>query len=180
MVYKNQKSQSIENPDGLLYNNNFQRWQVLCTNYLFGCLSERARRVRIGIELMTMRTLTLSFSTNHLLVLLYQVFLYLTSHSLLCLFYWSVSSITWLYFCSIVVTLLLCLIMLSFIAGAFLIPFVIMLFAIGIPLVYLELNFGQFASLGPLTIWNVSPIMKGLLYVDNSLSPSPSTVHNFV
>lgn len=46
--------------------------------------------------------------------------------------------------------------------GAFMIPFVIMLIIIGIPLFFLELCFGQFASLGPLAIWNVSPIMKGL------------------
>jgi solute carrier family 6 amino acid transporter-like protein 5/7/9/14 len=46
--------------------------------------------------------------------------------------------------------------------GAFLIPFILMLFLIGIPLFFLELNFGQFASLGPIAIWRVSPIMKGL------------------
>jgi len=46
-------------------------------------------------------------------------------------------------------------------SGAFLIPFVIMLILIGIPLFFLELCFGQFASLGPIAIWNVSPLMKG-------------------
>jgi len=46
--------------------------------------------------------------------------------------------------------------------GAFLIPFILMLFLIGIPLFYLELCFGQFASLGPIAIWKVSPLMKGL------------------
>jgi solute carrier family 6 amino acid transporter-like protein 5/7/9/14 len=46
--------------------------------------------------------------------------------------------------------------------GAFLIPFVIMLFLIGIPLFFLELCFGQFASLGPIAIWRSSPLMKGL------------------
>jgi SNF family Na+-dependent transporter len=46
--------------------------------------------------------------------------------------------------------------------GAFLIPFILMLILIGIPIFFMELNFGQFASLGPLAIWNVAPIMKGL------------------
>ncbi|ELU09520.1 hypothetical protein CAPTEDRAFT_156299 [Capitella teleta] len=32
----------------------------------------------------------------------------------------------------------------------------------GLPLFFFELNFGQFASLGPLAIWTVSPIFKGI------------------
>lgn len=46
--------------------------------------------------------------------------------------------------------------------GAFLIPFAIMLFLIGIPLFFMELCFGQFASLGPLAVWRISPLMKGM------------------
>jgi len=46
--------------------------------------------------------------------------------------------------------------------GAFLIPFVIMLFVIGIPMFFMELCWGQFASLGPIAIWSMSPLMKGL------------------
>jgi hypothetical protein len=45
--------------------------------------------------------------------------------------------------------------------GAFLIPYVIMLCFCGLPLFYFELNFGQFASLGPLAIWTASPVFKG-------------------
>ncbi|XP_078682720.1 sodium-dependent proline transporter-like isoform X1 [Branchiostoma floridae x Branchiostoma belcheri] len=48
--------------------------------------------------------------------------------------------------------------------GAFLIPYVIMLACAGLPLFFMELSFGQFASLGPITIWNVSPIFKGVGY----------------
>ncbi|KAL4225788.1 hypothetical protein ACF0H5_016477 [Mactra antiquata] len=46
--------------------------------------------------------------------------------------------------------------------GAFLIPFITMLFVIGIPLVFLELSFGQFASLGIVSIWKASPIFEGI------------------
>ncbi|WAR04563.1 SC6A9-like protein, partial [Mya arenaria] len=45
-------------------------------------------------------------------------------------------------------------------AGAFLIPFIIMLFVTGIPLVYLELSFGQFASSGVVSIWKASPLFQ--------------------
>ncbi|KAI0229899.1 Sodium- and chloride-dependent glycine transporter 1 [Lamellibrachia satsuma] len=48
--------------------------------------------------------------------------------------------------------------------GAFLIPYFVMLLLVGVPLFFLELSFGQFASLGPIAIWNVNPLMKGLGY----------------
>uniref|UniRef100_A0A1I8HRM8 Transporter n=1 Tax=Macrostomum lignano TaxID=282301 RepID=A0A1I8HRM8_9PLAT len=37
--------------------------------------------------------------------------------------------------------------------GAFLLPYCLMLALVGLPCFFLELSFGQFASLGPLTIW---------------------------
>ena len=37
--------------------------------------------------------------------------------------------------------------------GAFLVPYLIMLVLVGLPIYYMEMAFGQFASLGPLTIW---------------------------
>lgn len=46
--------------------------------------------------------------------------------------------------------------------GAFLIPYFICLVFIGIPLFYLEIAFGQFASLGPVNIWKINLLMKGL------------------
>ncbi|KAI0235333.1 Sodium- and chloride-dependent glycine transporter 1 [Lamellibrachia satsuma] len=48
--------------------------------------------------------------------------------------------------------------------GAFLIPYVLMLAMVGLPLFYMELAFGQYASLGPITIWRVSPLFKGIGY----------------
>ncbi|CAL1536856.1 unnamed protein product, partial [Lymnaea stagnalis] len=46
--------------------------------------------------------------------------------------------------------------------GAFLIPYVITLAICGLPLFFMELSFGQFASLGPITIWRVSPFFVGI------------------
>ncbi|XP_060063257.1 sodium- and chloride-dependent glycine transporter 1-like [Ylistrum balloti] len=46
--------------------------------------------------------------------------------------------------------------------GAFLIPYCICLFLVGIPIFYLELSLGQFASLGPLKVWSLNPSLKGL------------------
>lgn len=48
--------------------------------------------------------------------------------------------------------------------GAFLIPYFIMLFTAGLPLFFLELAFGQYASEGPITIWKISPLFQGLGY----------------
>lgn len=48
--------------------------------------------------------------------------------------------------------------------GAFLVPYFLSLFFMGIPLFFMELSFGQFASLGPIKIWIFNPAMKGLGY----------------
>lgn len=45
--------------------------------------------------------------------------------------------------------------------GAFLIPYIVMIFLAGLPLFFLELCFGQFASKGCLSIWKISPLFKG-------------------
>ncbi|XP_064645225.1 sodium- and chloride-dependent glycine transporter 2-like [Lineus longissimus] len=46
--------------------------------------------------------------------------------------------------------------------GAFLIPYLIMLAFAGLPLFFLELAFGQFASLGCISLWKISPFFKGI------------------
>ncbi|XP_069468964.1 sodium- and chloride-dependent neutral and basic amino acid transporter B(0+)-like isoform X2 [Ambystoma mexicanum] len=46
--------------------------------------------------------------------------------------------------------------------GAFLIPYVIMLVLSGIPLFFMESSLGQFASLGPVLVWRVVPIVQGV------------------
>ncbi|XP_069130315.1 sodium- and chloride-dependent glycine transporter 1-like [Argopecten irradians] len=48
--------------------------------------------------------------------------------------------------------------------GAFMIPYVIFLVLCGIPMVFLEVTFGQFASLSPVSIWRICPLFKGVGY----------------
>ncbi|XP_037918246.1 sodium- and chloride-dependent glycine transporter 1 [Hermetia illucens] len=49
--------------------------------------------------------------------------------------------------------------------GAFLIPFTIMLIIAGLPLMFMELSFGQYAALGPVAVYRrFCPLMRGLGY----------------
>lgn len=50
-------------------------------------------------------------------------------------------------------------------AGAFLIPFTTMLVIAGLPLMFMELSFGQYAALGPVAIYRrFCPLLRGLGY----------------
>ncbi|KAH9507947.1 Sodium- and chloride-dependent glycine transporter 2 [Bulinus truncatus] len=46
--------------------------------------------------------------------------------------------------------------------GAFLFPYLLMMFMIGLPLFYLEAALGQFTSCGATTCWQFAPLFKGL------------------
>ncbi|KAI8120517.1 hypothetical protein FF38_10479 [Lucilia cuprina] len=48
--------------------------------------------------------------------------------------------------------------------GAFLIPYIIVLFLVGKPIYYLEMILGQFSSRGSVKVFEYSPIMKGIGY----------------
>ncbi|XP_076458163.1 sodium- and chloride-dependent glycine transporter 1-like [Babylonia areolata] len=64
--------------------------------------------------------------------------------------------------------------------GAFLIPYIISLVFMGIPLFCLEVTFGQFASLGPLSIWTINPLFKGLGYTMMALVSILTIYYNVV
>ncbi|VDN16261.1 unnamed protein product, partial [Dibothriocephalus latus] len=48
--------------------------------------------------------------------------------------------------------------------GAFLIPYILTMAAMGLPIFFMEFAFGQFASVGPISIWSISPLFKGIGY----------------
>lgn len=45
--------------------------------------------------------------------------------------------------------------------GAFLVPYLLMLFLCGIPLFFMETSLGQFASSGCITMFRIAPLFKG-------------------
>jgi len=53
---------------------------------------------------------------------------------------------------------------LLYVAGAFLIPYFFYLFVMGMPLVMLELAYGQFSSLSPIAVWKMAPLFEGTDY----------------
>ncbi|KAK2165546.1 hypothetical protein NP493_1360g00015 [Ridgeia piscesae] len=55
-----------------------------------------------------------------------------------------------------------------------------MLTMVGLPLFYLELAFGQYASLGPITIWKASPLFKGVGYSMVVLTLIVSVYYNVI
>ncbi|XP_018026292.1 sodium- and chloride-dependent glycine transporter 2 [Hyalella azteca] len=48
--------------------------------------------------------------------------------------------------------------------GAFLIPYCLMLLTCGLPLMFFELSLGQFGREGPITVWKICPLFKGIGY----------------
>ncbi|KAK6172241.1 hypothetical protein SNE40_015946 [Patella caerulea] len=46
--------------------------------------------------------------------------------------------------------------------GAFFIPYIIFLVVCGVPLFFMEVSYGQFSSLSPISAWRMSPLFKGV------------------
>ncbi|XP_048776373.2 sodium-dependent proline transporter-like isoform X1 [Ostrea edulis] len=64
--------------------------------------------------------------------------------------------------------------------GAFLIPYIISLALVGLPAFFMELAFGQFASLGPITIWRACPLFKGIGFASIIISALVAISYNVV
>ena len=58
--------------------------------------------------------------------------------------------------------------------GAFLIPYLMMLALAGLPIFFLEVSLGQFASQGPVSVWKAIPALQGESIL--SLSPLSPTL----
>ncbi|KAK2715135.1 sodium- and chloride-dependent glycine transporter 1-like isoform X2 [Artemia franciscana] len=64
--------------------------------------------------------------------------------------------------------------------GAFLIPYIIMYLLAGLPLFFMELAFGQYASEGPITIWKICPLFQGIGYAMFSISFLVAIYYNVI
>ena len=51
--------------------------------------------------------------------------------------------------------------------ASFLIPYFVILILAGLPLFLMEMSFGQFSSLGPISAWNAVPLFRGWFYSYN-------------
>ena len=56
--------------------------------------------------------------------------------------------------------------------GAFLIPYLIVLFFIGRPLYFMELSMGQFASKSSVKVWDMVPGFRGKPMIKNPSTPA--------
>lgn len=64
--------------------------------------------------------------------------------------------------------------------GAFLIPWVIMLFLIGIPLFVLEFSFGQYMRKSPVKVWVIAPLFCGIGFAMALMSGMVSIYYNMI
>lgn len=64
--------------------------------------------------------------------------------------------------------------------GAFLIPWLVMLFLIGIPLFVLEFSFGQYMQTSPVNVWKVAPLFCGIGYAMAAMSALVAVYYNMI
>ncbi|XP_015782061.1 sodium-dependent nutrient amino acid transporter 1 [Tetranychus urticae] len=64
--------------------------------------------------------------------------------------------------------------------GAFLIPYLILLFFIGRPLYYMELVLGQFSGCGPIKVWRVVPAFKGIGFAQMTSCSYVTVFYNYL
>lgn len=64
--------------------------------------------------------------------------------------------------------------------GVFLIPYFIMLFLAGMPLMFLELAFGQYGGEGPITIWKACPLFAGIGWAMVMISGMVAIYYNII
>ena len=64
--------------------------------------------------------------------------------------------------------------------GSFLIPYVILLVLVGKPMYFMEVALGQFSQLGPLAVWKLSPIGRGIGFAMCTLSLIVAIYYNVI
>ncbi|KAK7097595.1 hypothetical protein V1264_004545 [Littorina saxatilis] len=64
--------------------------------------------------------------------------------------------------------------------ATFLFPYIIMLFIAGLPLFFMEMALGQFASEGPITVWKMSPFFSGIGFAMCIISGVVSIYYNVI
>ncbi|XP_070197949.1 sodium- and chloride-dependent glycine transporter 1-like [Littorina saxatilis] len=64
--------------------------------------------------------------------------------------------------------------------ATFLFPYILMLIVAGLPLFFIELALGQFASEGPITVWKMSPFFSGIGFAMCIISGVVSIYYNVI
>ena len=64
--------------------------------------------------------------------------------------------------------------------GAFLIPYLLLLLFGALPLFFMELALGQFNRQGPITVWRICPIFKGVGFCAVTVSYFVSFYYNVI
>lgn len=70
--------------------------------------------------------------------------------------------------------------------GAFLVPYIIVLFIIGKPIYYMEMILGQFSSRSCIQVWSISPAFRGIsiitilsiIHIQGGLNKITISTHN--